>query len=553
MDASILPPLLALPAEIIQHILSFVPPTTLGALSATCQHIRQHACTDRLWQQLVNDNLPEPLTSPSPLSSFRELYLAHHPNWFLPRHQLWYADSEPNGKLLIARYDPRRGCIEAYAVVAERGLHTFKLWQHDASVAIHSFDPRIQLDLNQPVLKLDVGSPRADINPPPRRQPRSMSNWFRPSSLYHQESEDDYDRTESSPPLSQEVLMDCSAPAGLFTSFMLARDHPPELTSTGTAVWPPMQLPALSRTRNSSAGSFSASGHRPRSHREVSQNTFRLRKWIEFSPRQHISTINLTNPEERIYDSINRGYDNHLRGLNGQGVRMGEDVATYATLPRACYTPTKEKPWRGIWCGDYSGHGCEFLVVLQPDEGEESPLPQGMEWMHEWLTTGIRRRGSSSSWGSYASAHDGVLTGSLLHYNQDEADESALDDDDYNDDDDEGTETIINTPTEDTPPTTARSRSASLTAEQAHQGENTYSGRLEAIKLTGDSNIPRAQHTFIAPDIGDGGLVRIAQEEPFKNARVVRSAGHIAGRGYVHGMSSPFTFFVPNFDLDVPW
>ena len=60
-------------------------------------------------------------------------------------------------------------------------------------------------------------------------------------------------------------------------------------------------------------------------------------------------------------------------------------------------------------------------------------------------------------------------------------------------------------------------------------------GRLEAIKLTGDPNVPRGEYTFIAPDIGHGGFVRIADEELFRGARVVRSAGHIAGRNFTHG------------------
>lgn len=64
-----------------------------------------------------------------------------------------------------------------------------------------------------------------------------------------------------------------------------------------------------------------------------------------------------------------------------------------------------------------------------------------------------------------------------------------------------------------------------------------YSGRLEAIKLSGDVHVPRAEYTFIAPDIGDAGTLRVEDEEPFKGARVVRAAGHIADRGFQHGES----------------
>jgi hypothetical protein len=50
-------------------------------------------------------------------------------------------------------------------------------------------------------------------------------------------------------------------------------------------------------------------------------------------------------------------------GTNSPGLHLGEEVYTYATLDPKLYTPTEEKPYRGIWVGDYSGHGCEFLLV----------------------------------------------------------------------------------------------------------------------------------------------------------------------------------------------
>ena len=63
-------------------------------------------------------------------------------------------------------------------------------------------------------------------------------------------------------------------------------------------------------------------------------------------------------------------------------------------------------------------------------------------------------------------------------------------------------------------------------------------GRLEAIKLTGDPNVPRGEYSWIAEDIGPKGLIRVATEQMFKGARVVRSLGHCANRGYRNGICS---------------
>lgn len=55
-------------------------------------------------------------------------------------------------------------------------------------------------------------------------------------------------------------------------------------------------------------------------------------------------------------------------GAGSLGVHIGEKLITYSTLDPTLYTPTPEKPWRGIWVGYYGAHGCEFLLIHQPDD-----------------------------------------------------------------------------------------------------------------------------------------------------------------------------------------
>lgn len=486
-DAQHASSLLALPAELIYHILSYLTPLDIARVACTCRHLHSQSYDDRIWQLFISQNLPEPITESTPFKRFRDLYVAHHPNWFLPRQRIWFADAEPNGKLLIARYDQRRGCIEAYAVTAVRGQLQVERWEKDTNVIIHSFDPKVSLDLNQPVLKLDANSLRTDDQPDTFPCDRD----YAPSSRY-----------------SKETVMETFAESGLYGSFMLTRRLPANAIGPSTSVWPPLRFPAHARVRNDSADGYSSAGHRPSTLDEVSQYNFRLRKWVEYTGRRSSPRIMSFTSPNGLSATMGNIPGNYFTG-GGMSVRMPEDITTYAALPEESYRPTKDKPWQGIWCGDYSGHGCEFLVILQPDAEEEKPLPIGMEELRWWFR-GERRRGSSSTESSFASAQEEV-----------EADvPSTAQEEGIYDRADSG-----------------RVEKAANYAEQVTDVKDAPTGRLEAIKLTGDPNIPRAEYTFVAPDIGHAGLVRIADEELFRGARVVRSAGHIAQRGFRDGES----------------
>jgi hypothetical protein len=219
-------------------------------------------------------------------------------------------------------------------------------------------------------------------------------------------------------------------------------------------------------------------------------------------------------------------------------MRVGEDVNTYATLPAECYTPTKNKPWRGIWVGDYSGHGCEFLVVLQPDEPID--LPIDVQNIIEQLPRRNSFDSDSQSDGSWHTAPSSLVeeqnvdlataAGSTewVDLLQEEQDHTC------------GNSTASATPTMEQGEASSHTHShhAAQTTTPFHDGDK-YSGQLLAVKLTGDINVPRGEYTFVAPDIGPLSTVRIADEEMFRGARIVRSYGHIASTGFIEGEHLP--------------
>lgn len=240
----------------------------------------------------------------------------------------------------------------------------------------------------------------------------------------------------------QETYSESQGVEGLRTTLFLCR--PMEIQDPGVTIWPPATLPAIQRVCHDSQLLFKGSEDKPRTLGEASDCTFRLRTWLEMPP----------------------------------GTRHGENVMTFSTLPEEAYTPTREKPWQGIWVGDYSSHGCEFLVVLQtlsskPLQAEPQP--------HEAGPISIEPNGEGPA----------SQLAEALPSDSDQADQEGED--------------------------------------------GSCRGKLEAIKLTGDQNVPRGEYSWIAEDIGPQGLIRIADEQPFQGARVVRSIGHLADDGFVNG------------------
>jgi len=447
-DTSV-PPFIALPSELIHHILCYLPLCDLLSISLVNRALHAHAQQDTLWHAFVQFEIPGPAKRPSTIATWRELYKQHHPYWFLVRNKIWFADTPHTGKLIIARYDHRINAIEAYTLVAERRQPSFQSWSYNPDAIIHTFNPRIRLDLNAPVVRLNEAA-YVSATPATRLCPRRLQFEIPMDTA-----------SSSSPPGRQS--------AAIHSTLLLTRPWPSTITTSATPIWPPLTLPSTQRTRNDTPPSgFYQPSSKPSTLPDLCMSAFRLRKWMEFSARPL-----------------------------GVSMRVGEDMATFATLPHAAYTPTAQKPWQGIWCGDYAGHGCEFLVVRQLDAEEAGPLPARAEW----ALSARQRGGSVSSTGSWSTAQEEEAPG-YIEENGDGGGNGGGDD------------------------------AGQVVRSEQDSESAVYSGRLEAIKLTGDPNIPRGEYTFIAPDIGPAGLLRIANEEVFKGARIVKSVGHIAARGF---------------------
>ena len=378
--------------------------------------MQSQANNDLLWARLLGVHLPPAdfPTSPSPSPSYRDLYISHHPYWFLPQYKIWFSNEDLIGKLILVKFDPQRGCIEGRRLLADRSESMVLVWPHEPSVWIHLFTPRIHLWVDDPVLKLNY-------------DPTSFSNklgWW-----------------------EGEIEMKSGRSAyNASKSFFLAQNIPESRQYPNMELWPPKAIPNMPRVRSLSQNKFRGKEHKPQKYEDISQTTFRLRQWSHGAQRRAFF-----------------------------GVRTGEEVKTWSTIDPVLYTPTKARPYQGIYVGEYGAHGCEFLLVTQTAKAPDPP----------------ERTGSSHT--NYFQRVTVAAGNALAEMN----------------------------------------RAPARTSGSADEEE--FCGAIEAIKLTGDTNVPRGEHTFIADDIGPGGLIRIADEPPFQGARVVKSRGHVASPGFVDG------------------
>ncbi|KAK3388619.1 hypothetical protein B0T20DRAFT_425907 [Sordaria brevicollis] len=487
-------PLVHLPLELLESVFDHLSAIDLVAVSATCRHLRTIANSEFRWQGLVQENVPGyKVTSCYPYNSFRKLYQAHDPRWFLPKYKIWFADDSLYGRLIIARFDHRRGCIEGYQLVASV---PDDIWEDDVldnGTMIRKHDFRVGLHLDQPVFQLDPEnqSPESDnatvrlwqdldfvrykdnndnngdsSKPKPkfkvevRAQGGSSISAGSRSRSFHanlflakaqhlrnaihdtEELMDAHDvrdllHTDLSRSLStRDYLVRSTIPGAVIPGGghgLRAAVPPGMMTILRDKYWPPPTVESPHRVANVGPvgvnGGYNADAtskilqNPPATRAEISDHAFHLRRWVEFGRvmRAHI----------------------------------GEELVTYSTLDARLYTPTPEKPYRGIFVGHYGPHGCEFILMHQPDDD-----PRSFEELE-------RREG--------------------------ETDEEF---------------------------------------EQRKRDAKVYRGGIAGIKLTGDPNVPRGEYTFVAKDIGEEGFVKVADEEEFLGARVVKAKGHVAEHNF---------------------
>lgn len=433
-----------------------------------------------------------------------ELFKAHDPYWFITKHKIWFSDGDLAGRLIVTRYDQRRGCIEGYQLVAVSSRKNLQPWLADSRVMIHAFEPKVKLHLDKPIVHLSATSrsdqpseelasvggitfiklrgdsaTAADVNHNHQGEASSGSH-----TISAADGENSADRPSPANRFQAEIPMGIGPNDNAYCNLILARPlDQAEVVQRSTLpfpygnIWPPPVIPARHRAVgsgivNNTVDLMTLVNEKPTSRQEVSDQIFRVRKGLQMRvPTSGLGGLarDLPIPGAAGWADLTRAGPAALLSMilpATLGLNIGEAISTYSTLDPALYTPTEEKPYRGIWVGDYSGHGCEFLLINQPDDPPENRFdPESIQ----------QREGES----------------------------------------DEGF------------------------AKRKHD-ETVFRGRLEAIKLTGDPNVPRGEYTFVADDIGEGGFVAVVQHEPFTGTRVVKSKGHIAHTGFIDGRLDTF-------------
>ncbi|KAI5291044.1 hypothetical protein KEM54_006561 [Ascosphaera aggregata] len=317
------------------------------------------------------DRRPEPKT-------YKQLYISRFPFWFILERRFFFADYEGTGKLIISRFNRATAGIEAFNVVVPRlnvagnagangGIEVWEGRENEGWI-LRSYMPDLQLWYDDPVLVIDSESTKAA-----RRQARKKMN-IRPGREREHENDDENDddddddddetdegesdselqesnpeTTEIIPWRANGVTMELKSQPATSSASASASAATPLLSSKWASVpWPPTTIPlsSLSQRIVTNPSYAAAPGLS-----FLSTYGFHLTRSIGFAPQP---------------------------GGYAFGVNMEVD-ATYASLDEEVYTPTPSKPLQGIWVGDYSGHGSEFLLLVHRDDYDDKSEGNGQQ------------------------------------------------------------------------------------------------------------------------------------------------------------------------------
>lgn len=302
-----------LPRSIVSRIISYLGPESLARAAAVSHQFRELAYSEDLWKTLINSYLPEPIETCKSAPSFRRLYIAFHPYWFIPKFRFWLSDEEHNGQLVFAQFNTNLLCIEAWPVVGYREHSEKPSSNIDAEVTIRRPDVRVHVDEHQLIFRFGVRDGEWDGN-----EDHAGSRHARAAVMYDEDA----------------------AASGSQMELSLGCTWPEAPIGGDLRMWPTPEMSTEASVPKLSAGANVPASYRPPSSPTTGQPTFRLHEKVGYhSHRSDSGTRSSRTDSERhnIHKTI-----------------------TFGTLSLDVCAPSVEKPWQGIWCGDYFGHGMEF-------------------------------------------------------------------------------------------------------------------------------------------------------------------------------------------------
>ncbi|RPA97363.1 hypothetical protein L873DRAFT_1691259 [Choiromyces venosus 120613-1] len=293
------------PNEVLQLVFQNLDDVSLARSSAVCSH----------WRELIDPSDPSTpdylwarqasslrLKSPTPYTRFRGLYASLRDHLWL-HGKMWMGNRSWTGYILLSTYNSRTGAIDLTTILATRSGGNNK-----ENIVPWSRDESISVAIFDPQVSL----------------------WVVPLLSFDKDTVLDPSDNEMKPPTQVRHV---------YRSLFRASAVPPELQISSKRYWPPPHIPAVERAEDVLSCIKDSLENKPLPA-EAIDSVFRIRKWVVFGGAPVPSVVMSRN-----------GID--------------DEVETFAAIREEHYTPDEEHPYRGVWVGDYSIHGCEFILFHQ--------------------------------------------------------------------------------------------------------------------------------------------------------------------------------------------